>query len=361
MNIYFVLEHVSGRGGVETVMKSVTTELVRLGHRVVVFLPDASDNIEWELTMPEVYYYFKSKVSINNRFELISEKARSFSFYLSNFQPPDIIIGTHVPHTTFYSRMAIGYSPKSKIPVISWLHNPPGTFYDSHLINYADLHFAISQGILSDIKSIVNSDNVYWISNPIIETSQRIEQSSEITFLAISRLENKQKRIDVLLKALSQFTKPWNLRIFGTGPDEEILKNMATNIGIAENVTWEGWRNDPWKEINNATALVLSSDYEGYGLVIGESMARGLPVISSDCHAGPRDLIEPGLNGFLFQPGEVNKLTQCFEKISDLSNHEWRDMSNAALITAKSHSTKKLLHKWKRALIEFIPEDRWNF
>jgi UDP-D-galactose:(glucosyl)LPS alpha-1,6-D-galactosyltransferase len=352
---------VSGQGGVETVLTSVANELSQQGHRVIIFLPDASDNSDWEKRLPEVHYYFHPVVPIGNRLELIAEKARSFAFVLANFETPDILIGTHVPHTVFYARMAAGYSQPRRTVVISWLHNPPTTFFDPHLIHYADIHLAISKGIQQDIKNLVNASRpVFWVGNPIAETPQRIDASDEQQYVVISRLENKQKRLDVLFKALAQLTFPWHLRIFGSGSDEEMLKTLASQLGISNHIQWEGWVTNPWERILRSTALILTSDFEGMPMSIGEAMARGLPVISSDCHTGPKDLVEHGNNGFLFHPGDAVELAACFEHIANLTDQQRMNMSEAALNTASQHYVKQVLNRWKQSLIDFIPEERWH-
>ncbi len=362
MNIYFVLEHVSGQGGVETVVTSVARELYSLGHRVIVFLPDASDNPVWEQLLPEVHYFFQPKVNISNRFELIAEKARSFSATLANFAKPDILVGTHVPHTTLYARMATGYVNLPKIPVVSWLHNPPRLFKDPHFINYADVHWAISTGILDEIKSFIKpSPHIYWVGNPIAISDQRIHASNQPQYLVMSRLENQQKRLDILFNALAKHPSPWQLHVFGKGPDEDMLKSVAIQLGINEKIIWEGWVERPWDNIKTATALVLTSDFEGMPMNIGEAFARGVPVISSDCHSGPRDLIKHGVNGFLFPPGDIDSLMQSFRRIESLSDKEWAILSTNALETSLKFDIHYILQRFKLSLLDFIHEERWNF
>lgn len=83
---------------------------------------------------------------------------------------------------------------------------------------------------------------------------------------------------------------------------------MAEELDL--NVDWRGWFDDPWKEIanNGIDYLVLSSKFEGFGMVLAEAISRGIPVISSNCPVGPADIIKPDINGFLYTPGDREEL-----------------------------------------------------
>ena len=56
-------------------------------------------------------------------------------------------------------------------------------------------------------------------------------------------------------------------------------------------ITWHGWVDKPWEKINSASCTLLLSKFEGFPMVILESLSYGIPVISSDCPTGPEDLI----------------------------------------------------------------------
>ncbi|HAE9669369.1 TPA_asm: glycosyltransferase, partial [Salmonella enterica subsp. enterica serovar Java] len=68
------------------------------------------------------------------------------------------------------------------------------------------------------------------------------------------------------------------------------------------------WLRKPWDFIDEIDCLILSSNFEGFGLVICEAIARGIPVISSNCPVGPSDIIKPGVNGYLYDVGDLQGL-----------------------------------------------------
>ncbi len=102
-------------------------------------------------------------------------------------------------------------------------------------------------------------------------------------YLAVGRLA-AQKNFDLLLTAFAAMARPDDrLTIVGEGPLRTALESRAESLGIAAQVSMPGHQNavDPW--FADADALVLSSDYEGLGIVVIEALAAGLPVVATDC------------------------------------------------------------------------------
>jgi len=79
-----------------------------------------------------------------------------------------------------------------------------------------------------------------------------------------------------MLKGLSRLKhKDWQLKIVGTGPDEEKLKKLAGKLGIADRISWLGFRKDPYSDFREITALMLTSRYKGFPMVLVETIQRG--------------------------------------------------------------------------------------
>ena len=71
------------------------------------------------------------------------------------------------------------------------------------------------------------------------------------------------------------------------------MKDLAKTLGIEKNVFFLGFQKNPFKFLYNADIFVLSSLWEGFGNVIVEAMRCDLPIISSDCPSGPREILSP--------------------------------------------------------------------
>lgn len=121
-----------------------------------------------------------------------------------------------------------------------------------------------------------------------------------------------RKRVDLLLTAFSRLNLPTaRLRIIGKGEEEQNLKQLASQLGIAERVSFT--QGMPNAEIVAAMAaadvLVLPSKFDGWGAVVNEALMVGTPVICSD-RCGASDVIENGRNGYVFEAGNAHELRQ---------------------------------------------------
>lgn len=133
-----------------------------------------------------------------------------------------------------------------------------------------------------------------------------------ITILGVGRLV-QQKRFDRLLRAFAAMRSTnARLRIAGEGKDREALTALAAELGIADRVELMGYTPDVPAVMADADLLVLSSDYEGLPAVVVEALASNLPVISTDCFANARDLLE-GLPGCAVVEKTDDALTKALD------------------------------------------------
>jgi len=313
--IDIVLVYAAGRGGLEDVITSVSKELVNRGHKVRVFQSHPSTNLEWDKGLPEIFYYGeKDNYASENLYTLSKGYANS----LEKYGKPDVILATHAPSLSFICRSAIA-TAKGKIPpVISWLHGEPSYYGNEELLKYSDAHLAISTKIGKDIlQNSFDDTPVYNIGNPMhFDDIVRINRSKDVMkFIYIGRFDLHQKRQDVLFKGLKDLDFEWKLICIGDGHDQKEIKQMSIEMGIEKNIEWIGWKEDPWAYVSEASALILTSDYEGFGLVLVESLARGIPVISTSC-SGPLDIVSDGINGWLFPVGDSVGLNKIINDIN---------------------------------------------
>ena len=186
-------------------------------------------------------------------------------------------------------------------------------------IKLADAHLAISSGIAEIIKRIHPEAKVYLVYNPVPRyDGPIIQRPRKPIFLYVGRISNGDKNISFMLKGLSRLKhKDWQLKIVGTGPDEKKLKKLAGKLGIADRISWLGFRKDPYSEFQEITALLLTSRYEGFGMVLVEANQRGIPVISSDCESGPKDIVITGVNGYLYREGDMDEFVRIVSDVID--------------------------------------------
>ena len=103
------------------------------------------------------------------------------------------------------------------------------------------------------------------------------------------------------------------LVIVGEGGLRQPLQALAAKLGIADRVEFPGFFLDPWPFYAAANLFVLSSDYEGYANVLAEALYAGLRVVSTDCVAGPREILDGGRYGALVPVGDVEALSRAID------------------------------------------------
>lgn len=184
----------------------------------------------------------------------------------------------------------------------------------------------------------------------------KIEGKSELSakrVLSIGRYAY-DKGNDLLLQAWAIIEKQypdWTLEVYGNGNKEPYQKQMV-ELGVdQQRCHLFGPVADVKKEYFSCSVFVLPSRFEGFGLVIIEAMACGVPVVAFDCENGPRSIITDGENGFLISPFDISLFA---EKVMLLmKDHELRFRMGAnAQKTASQYEIDRIGQQWKRLFEE---------
>jgi UDP-D-galactose:(glucosyl)LPS alpha-1,6-D-galactosyltransferase len=166
-----------------------------------------------------------------------------------------------------------------------------------------------------------SADDVFLVYNGTKALGQHpIPRSRTPVFIYVGRVHYEaQKRVKDLIEAAGQLHGDFLVRIIGSGSDEDMAKLHALEekFGLGAKVEWLGWVKDPWSAVTEASAMVQPSAYEGFSMVLIEALARGLPVIASDFDGISAEAIEPGKNGWLFPPGNVEELRKIMQTVVD--------------------------------------------
>jgi glycosyltransferase involved in cell wall biosynthesis len=136
--------------------------------------------------------------------------------------------------------------------------------------------------------------------------------------LAVARLIER-KGLGDLIRALALLERNrFELEIVGGGPDERVLRDLATRLGVAQEVRFLGPldRSQVARRYREADLFTLPSSAEAFGNVFAEALASGLPIVGSTTGGIP-DLVEHGTNGLLVEPGDLNGLAEAIHYLAD--------------------------------------------
>lgn len=164
----------------------------------------------------------------------------------------------------------------------------------------ADQITVISEGIAHSLKRLGIS-NCKVIYNPVhilpeIDTALR-KKNEKFTYINVGRFY-EQKNHRLLLEAFAKLKNKDNrLLLVGKGKLEPEMKKLAKDLEIEDRVEFLGQRNDVNQWLQASDCFVFSSDFEGFGNVITEALNNGVPVISTDCPHGPREILDPQTKG----------------------------------------------------------------
>lgn len=247
---------------------------------------------------------------------------------------------------------------------IGWFHNTYEAYFQvkgRSSFRQKELYKAIlplldTIVVLTDRDKKVYSQNFkakfVRIYNPVcIEPHSLPVKKDPGSVLFVGRLVYEQKGLGLLidiLKCLRESGCNFKLRIVGKGPDEKMFINKLISYGLIENVEFIGETKDVEKYYLNSELLVLTSKYEGFGLVAIEALSYGLPVISFATE-GPSEILADGDCGYLVRKYDVADFADKIDIL--LTNRELREkMSKNAFVRSKDFSSKSIINQWNQLL-----------
>lgn len=199
-----------------------------------------------------------------------------------------------------------------------------------------------------DAREWTELNNVEVIYNPLPFFPEQVSDGNRKQVIAVGRYV-PQKGFDRLIPAWQLVARKhpdWVLRIYGDGMRTE-LQQLIDSQGITSSCILEPTVSNIVDKYCESSIFVLSSRFEGFGMVIIEAMACGVPPVSFTCPCGPRDIIDDGKDGLLVEDGNIEELA---EKIAYLiENEETRkEMGRRARIDVERFKIENIAEQWKQ-------------
>lgn len=229
-----------------------------------------------------------------------------------------------------------------------------------------DVVAATSQGVAEDLITTfhVPPDRVAVIPNPV--DVEAVERSAEepvdeamVTpgvpvIVTAGRLAHA-KNLPLLVESLERLARSRDFRawILGRGELEGELRAMLARTGLASRVSLLGFQSNPWKFMARGDVFVLTSRYEGFGNVLIEAMASGLPVVATASY-GTRDIVQHERTGLLVEPHAPDAVASALDRI--LQDEAMRkEMSAAARSRARDFAIPVVIDRFDALLDSIAP------
>jgi glycosyltransferase involved in cell wall biosynthesis len=192
-----------------------------------------------------------------------------------------------------------------------------------------------------------NAKNIKVISNPL--TFYPVESSALKQKLVIAvGSHSENKGYDLLLEAwtivVSKYPE-WQLHVYGKIDKDRFYLRLAKKIGVDNTVTFHNPVADIQQMYLNSAIMVMSSRSEGFGMVLIEAMACGVPCVSFDCASGPRDIIKDTVDGYLVPAENIEALAL---KIMDLmeDDQKRKEFGLSAKENVKRFLPEAIVQQW---------------
>jgi len=211
---------------------------------------------------------------------------------------------------------------------MGWVNGLVGHFFEKHYLKYPfDRYIAVSNFTKEKlIKKIgIAKEKIAVVYNGIdlnlYKTTRVKEKYANPTILTVCRLV-VYKRVEDLIRALNILKPDFpdiRLKIIGTGPRENYLRNLSKKLGIEDNIDFFGKINDTRemiKILKRSHVFALPSIAEGFGMVVVEAIAAGIPYVASDIPP-IREVTMGGVGGLLFEPKNYKELADAISKLLD--------------------------------------------
>lgn len=370
MHILYIYAEISIKGGTDKILVEKANYLVNHGYDVTIVtesqmgkplsfkLEDGVQHIDIGLDFNKQY-----SQGVFRRFLTYSSLMHEYKKRLRkvvNEQRPDIVISAMGRSLSLLSRLdynciKIGEAHTTKLHLRSlhlleqrgWLFSLIAKYYRWKMCRHASKLDALVLLTPNDAEAWKSVAKTYVIPNPISFFPEKGAALDNKQVIMVGRY-NDAKGYDYLIPAweiVHQRYPEWILQVYGSGELHDDVVNWVKERHLENSIILNEPTNDIMAKYLESSICVLSSRYEGFSLVILESMACGVPVVSFDCPHGPRNIITDRKDGLLVDYLNVKALADgiCCLMENELMRKE---MGKKARINVQRFSKECIMEQW---------------
>jgi len=346
-----------GAGGAERIVSIISNFWARRGWQIGILTFDgAGAKSFYELNSSVSQYHLgftKSRTSIPGKIVGNLQRVYELRKKIKAIKP-DVVI-SFLDQTNVLTLLAAAFT---STPVIVTEHVNPNYYSPGKVWNilrkifypYAHSLIAVSRGVLDYFPDKIRKKG-FVIPNPVdiraVGKKGNDARGRKIV-MGIGRFTH-EKGFDLLIKAFSELKDKhncWDLEIWGEGPNRRGLEALRDGLGLQKRVRLPGLTKNSFRELKRADVFVLSSRFEGFGIVLCEAMACGAPVISFNCPNGPGEIIQSGIDGILVPPEDTKALSEAMDDL--MTDETLRNKLAARAVTSvERFGTDNIMGLWE--------------
>ena len=349
MKIGFLVKDITISGGVERVVTTLANHFSSVyGYRVNIYSlsKKRNDSLPYDLHSSISVKYLGYKVSSLDKSYKACLKELAFLYKKLRKEQIDILITTTTFHNVYFSIMA----PILKYKVIGSHHeeyqSDTSKWNRLKKIFYRNLHGVVVLTQSDYMNYRKYNHNVRVIPNSIPFKREYAFNEKNKKIIMVGRLSS-EKSMEYGIKGFAQLVNKhteWELEIIGDGPQKDNLNNLIENLNLDKKVYITNFTKNIEQKYKEAAFTMLTSQKEGFGCVLIESFAKGIPVISFN-NVGPSAIIQHYQNGFLVKKNDLNVLVEMMDII--MSNDQLRsNLSECAYSSSYKYTITNVMQLW---------------
>lgn len=356
IKVIFIVADITAHGGVERVITFLSSALAEKRYNVeILSLHKGSEKIAFPVSNVKIRFVDDHIYS--------GGKPRSMAVWLSHLKSASklnkllmkergsVIVANSFPVAVLLFPLLLFL--KNKYVVVEHVHHDYYPNFIQWIRKYLYKKFYRTVSLTDADTSFYkrNGLKAVTIPNALSFEAKRVNISTveKKKIIAAGRLEY-QKGFDILIESFSKLEdslkNSWKLDIYGIGSQEGALQRQIDELGLSKQITLMGFSQSLDSLYAEYDFFVMSSRFEGFGMVILEAMSCGLPVISFDCPNGPKDLLNDGRYGMLVHDITANQLSESINTLINDSQLR-QELSQKSLERSSHYKLEEIICFWE--------------
>jgi glycosyltransferase involved in cell wall biosynthesis len=361
MKLLYIVPNINNEGGVARVLSIKANYLVeKLGYKVHILTQNEG--------FSPLFYSFNSNIIFHDLllkgdfFQFFKSFSKGLKSKIKTIQPDIIVVCDNG-----LKAYIIPFILKNKVPLILEMHS-------SKFIEEREIKKNIFAKLLSNFVSVFKKNGINKYDRFVVETIESVSEWKVKNAIVIpnplwftteefSTLESKkviavgrhtyEKGFDRMLQIWRKVVvkyPDWILEIYGKSNESIDLRELAKSLDISNNIVFHEAVQEIDKKYLEASFFLMTSRFEGFGMVLIEAMASGLPCIAYDCPCGPRAIISQKEDGILIENGNESDYVKAIETL--IENVTLRkEMGEKAKLSSEKYNIDKIMQSWDQLFV----------